>query len=112
LQVAELRAAVVVQETDSNLDEESLIDIEDMVSVCAGLVTVDERSQTVSLIHYTTQEYLERTRANWRPDADAAIATSCLTYLLFPVFDVEFLEVDEDSPGERADRQLYPLLDY
>ncbi|KAH8656458.1 hypothetical protein BGZ61DRAFT_283976, partial [Ilyonectria robusta] len=96
LQVAELRAAVVVQETDSNLDEESLVDIEDMVSVCAGLVTVDERSQTVSLIHYTTQEYLERTRANWRPDADAAIATSCLTYLLFPVFDVEFLEVDED----------------
>lgn len=112
LRVEELRAAVVVQETDSHLDEESLIDIDYMVSVCAGLVTVDERSQTVSLIHYTTQEYLERTRANWRPDADAAIATSCLTYLLFPVFDIEFLEVDEDSPGERADRQLYPLLDY
>ncbi|KAH7019659.1 hypothetical protein EDB80DRAFT_525112, partial [Ilyonectria destructans] len=112
LQVAELRTAVVVQETDSNLDEESLIDIEDMVSVCAGLVTVDERSQTVSLIHYTTQEYLERTQATWRPDADAAIATSCLTYLLFPVFDAEFLELDEDSPGKKTDRQLYPLLDY
>ncbi|KAM5361879.1 hypothetical protein ACJZ2D_012824 [Fusarium nematophilum] len=112
LQVAELRAAVVIQEADSNLDEESLVDIDDMVSVCAGLVTVDERSQTVSLIHYTTQEYLERTRADWRPDADAAIATSCLTYLLFPAFDVEFSEVDEDSPGERADGQLYPLLDY
>ncbi|KAH8729175.1 ankyrin repeat-containing domain protein [Ilyonectria robusta] len=112
LQVAELQAAVVVQETDSNLDEESLIDIEDMVSVCAGLVTVDERSQTVSLIHYTIQEYLERTRVNWHPDANAAITTSYLTYLLFSVFDVEFLKVDEDSPGERANRQLHPLLDY
>ncbi|KFH48561.1 hypothetical protein ACRE_006450 [Hapsidospora chrysogenum ATCC 11550] len=112
LRVEELRAAVAIQETDSHLDEGSLIDIDYMVSVCAGLVTVDERSQTVSLIHYTTQEYLERTRADWRPDADAAIATSCLTYLLFPIFDIEFLEVDKDSRGERADRQPYPLLGY
>ncbi|KAJ4318651.1 hypothetical protein N0V84_006739 [Fusarium piperis] len=112
LQIAELRAAVVIQETDSDVDKNSLIDINDLVLVCAGLVTVDKRSQTVSLIHYTTQEYLERTRTNWRPDADAQIATSCLTYLLFPVLDVEFLEMDKDSPDERADRQLYPLLDY
>lgn len=112
LQVAELREAVVAQETASSIDEDSLIYIDALVSVCAGLVMVDEQTQAVSLIHYTTQEYLERTRANWRPDADAEIATTCLTYLLFPVFDVDFLEMDKDSAGEMADRKAYPLLDY
>ncbi|KEY73474.1 hypothetical protein S7711_07498 [Stachybotrys chartarum IBT 7711] len=112
LKVAELRAAVVVQESDSKLEQDSLVDIEDMVSVCAGLITVDKQSQTVILIHYTTQEYLERTRQDWRPDADAAIASSCFTYLLFPVFDVEFPEVDELSRGQKADRQQIPLLNY
>ncbi|KAG8670707.1 hypothetical protein FPOAC1_003942 [Fusarium poae] len=112
LRVEELRTAVIVQETDSHLDEERLMDIEDMVSVCAGLVEIDEKNDRVTLIHNTTKEYLKRTREKWRPDADAAIATSCLAYLLFRVFDVEFSEIDECLQREKAGRQLYPLLDY
>ncbi|KAG7423363.1 Ankyrin-2 [Fusarium oxysporum f. sp. raphani] len=112
LRVEELRTAVIVQETDSHLDEERLMDIEDMVSVCAGLVEIDEKNDRVTLIHNTTKEYLKRTREKWRPDADAAIATSCLTYLLFRVFDVESSEIDECLQREKAGRQLYPLLDY
>jgi hypothetical protein len=46
----------------SELDEENLPEIEDMVSVCAGLVTVYEESNIVRLIYYTTQEYFERTQ--------------------------------------------------
>lgn len=112
LRVEELRAAVAVQEAGSHLYEENLIDMDYMVSVCAGLVTVDERSQSVSLIHYTTQEYLERTRAAWHPDADAAIAKPCITYLMSPAFDIEFVEMDQYSQVERADGQHYPLFDY
>ena len=44
------------------LDEENLPEIEDMVSVCAGLVTIDEESNIIRLVHYTTQEYFERTQ--------------------------------------------------
>ncbi|RKK55868.1 hypothetical protein BFJ68_g17838, partial [Fusarium oxysporum] len=112
LKIAELRTAVIIQETDSSLDEERLMDIEDMVSVCAGLATIDKQDETVTLIHYTTQDYLKRTRADWHPDANAAIATSCLTYLLFPIFDVEVSEMNEYLQGKKAKRQLYPLLDY
>ncbi|KAF5264449.1 hypothetical protein FOXYS1_4771 [Fusarium oxysporum] len=112
LKIAELRIAVIIQETDSSLDEERLMDIEDMIFVCAGLVTIDKQDETVTLIHYTTQEYLKRTRADWHPDANAAIATSCLTYLLFPIFDVEVSEMNEYLQGKKAKRQLYPLLDY
>src|SRR5689334_3453291 len=54
LTIEELRIAVIIQEADSNIDEDSLMDIKDMVSVCAGLVTVDEKNDRVTLIHYTT----------------------------------------------------------
>ncbi|KAH7194669.1 ankyrin repeat-containing domain protein [Fusarium oxysporum] len=115
LTIEELRIAVIIRETDSNIDEDSLMDIKDMVSVCAGLVTVDEKNDRVTLIHYTTKEYLKRTWptwTNWHRDAEVVIATSCLTYLFSPVFDVEFSEMDQHLEREKAGRQVYPLLDY
>jgi hypothetical protein len=60
LTTSELRHALAVEKGESELDEENLPEIEDMVSVCAGLVTVDEKSEIIRLVHYTTQEYFER----------------------------------------------------
>ena len=48
---------------ESNLDEDNLPEIEDMVSVCAGLVTIDEESNVIRLVHYITQEYFKRTQS-------------------------------------------------
>jgi len=56
----ELRHALAVEVGKSKLDEENLPEMEDMVSVCAGLVTVDEENDIICLIYYTTQEYFER----------------------------------------------------
>lgn len=61
LTTIELRHAVAVEIGKLELDEENLLDIKDMISVCAGLVTIDKESSTVRLVHYTTQEYFERT---------------------------------------------------
>ena len=44
------------------LDEDNLPEIEDMLSACAGLVTVDEESDVVRLIHYTAGEYFRITK--------------------------------------------------
>ncbi|KAF1989807.1 hypothetical protein K402DRAFT_318136, partial [Aulographum hederae CBS 113979] len=82
----ELCHALAVEADSSELDEDNLPDIEDMVSVCAGLVTVDEGSNIVRLVHYTTQEYLERIRGTWLPDAQCEIASTCLTYLSYQCF--------------------------
>ncbi|KAF5722703.1 hypothetical protein FMUND_2580 [Fusarium mundagurra] len=115
LTIQELRTAVIIQETDSDIDEDSLMDIEDMVSACAGLVAINQLNARVTLIHYTTEEYLRRTWPTWSNshlDADTIIATSCLTYLLFPVFDVDFSTMDRISQNEKAGRQAYPLLEY
>jgi hypothetical protein len=57
----ELQHALAVEVGTPNLDEENLPDIGDIVSTCAGLVTVDEESNIIRIVHYTTQEYFKRT---------------------------------------------------
>ena len=58
LTTSELQHALAVEVGESALDEENLPQIEDIVSVCAGLVTVDKESKFIRLVHYITQEYL------------------------------------------------------
>jgi hypothetical protein len=57
-----------------------------MVYVCAGLVTVDEESNIIRLVHYTTQECFERTQNDWFPNAETDVTIICVTYLSFRVF--------------------------
>ncbi|KAL8668528.1 MAG: hypothetical protein Q9168_006848 [Polycauliona sp. 1 TL-2023] len=86
LSTLELSHALAVNIGDSELDTDNIPEVEDMISVCAGLVTVDEESNIIRLVHYTTQEYFERTRDTWNPEAQKDIASVCLTYLSFRCF--------------------------
>ncbi|TFB05511.1 Ankyrin repeat domain-containing protein 50 [Trichoderma ghanense] len=62
-------------------DPENLRRVEDIISVCAGMVTIDEESNVVRLVHYTTQEYFERRQSRLFPDAETRIAVFCCKYL-------------------------------
>jgi ankyrin repeat protein len=86
LTVAELQHALAVEPGDDDLEEDGLHETELMVSVCAGLVTVDRESDQIRLVHYTTQSYLKRTRTARFPEARSTIAKTCLAYLLFRPF--------------------------
>jgi hypothetical protein len=81
LTTLELQHALAVEIGKSKLDEENLPDIEDMVSVYAGLITVDKESDIIRLVHYTAQEYFERNLTTWFPNAQRDIAMTCITYL-------------------------------
>ena len=86
LTTLELQYALAVEVGDSELDKDNLPQINDMVSVCAGLVTVDEGSQIIRLVHHTTEEYFKRICASWTPNAQINMTMTCLTYLAFDVF--------------------------
>ncbi|MCJ1471189.1 hypothetical protein MMC07_009837, partial [Pseudocyphellaria aurata] len=86
LTTGEIRHALAVQSDDEELDHDNILDIEDIVSVCAGLVTVDEESDTIRLVHYTTQEYFVQVQERWNFEAQLKIASTCLTYLSCKVF--------------------------
>ena len=49
--------------------------------MCAGLVTVDEESPISPLVHFTTQEYFQRTQEIWFPNMSDNVSTVCVTYL-------------------------------
>ncbi|KAF2878612.1 hypothetical protein BDV95DRAFT_443813, partial [Massariosphaeria phaeospora] len=60
LTTAEICCSLAVESDEAELDLENKPDVEDLVSVCAGLVVVDQESAVIRLVHYTTQEYFER----------------------------------------------------
>jgi len=109
LSTAELRYALAVKPYTVKLDEDYLPGVRILRSVCAGLVTVDEESDIVRLVHYTTQEYFERTWTSWFPDTQRYIATTCVTYLTFDAFAAGFCPTDEEFETRL---QLNPLYDY
>ena len=96
LMTSELQHALAVDSGDCELHIDGIPDIETMVSVCAGLVTVDKESDTIRLVHYTTQQYFEQTQKHWFPDAEIDITTTCITYLSFGVFNCGFCHADNE----------------
>lgn len=107
--VAELQHALAVEVGKTELDEENLPQMEDMVLACSGLVTVDNESFVIRLVHYTTQEYFERPQKDWFPQAEADITKVCATYLSFRVFESGFCQSDSEFE-ERL--RLNPLYNY
>ncbi|KAI1177031.1 hypothetical protein F4777DRAFT_222673 [Nemania sp. FL0916] len=108
LTATELQNALGVELNTKCFDEENLPDIEDVVSYCSGLVTVDEESGIIRLVHYTAHEYLEQT-GGWFPNPHYRIAEICVTYLAFDIFGDGACK----SPPELDTRlSTYPLYNY
>lgn len=115
--VEELLHGLAVQPGEKNFNEEAVDAGDELVSVCAGLVTVDRESQIIRLVHHTTQHYFERVRSEMSPrsqlDIHIEMAKACITYLEFDDFESEgfthgekYIEVSDQL------RSRYPFLDY
>ncbi|KAJ7440441.1 ankyrin repeat-containing domain protein, partial [Mycena latifolia] len=86
LSVAELCEALAIEPGATTLDVDNLLDINIVLSVCAGLIIVDEAMSVVRLIHYTTQGYFDSIQPGQFPDAHTIIASQCLAYVSFDEF--------------------------
>ncbi|KAK2592122.1 hypothetical protein QQS21_010193 [Conoideocrella luteorostrata] len=109
LSTTEVRNAVAIQPGSSELNMLFIPTIEMIGTVCAGLITIDSQSDTVRLVHYTTQQFFEAVGAHWFLDAETAITKICITYLSFNTFDSGFCE-DEDQLVQRL--HANPLYEY
>jgi hypothetical protein len=107
LTTLELRHALAVEQDEPALDKSNLPETEDIVSVCAGLVTVDEESGVIRLVHYTTQEFFKRTHSQWFPHAQLEITTACTTYLSFQCFGTGPCQTDVDYEERLGSHPLY-----
>jgi ankyrin repeat protein len=87
LTTRELQHALAVTVGDTELDEDNITEPQEIASVCAGLVTIDQESNIIRLVHYTTQEFFEKHRASLFPRAEVLIVQTCVTYLSFGTFE-------------------------
>jgi ankyrin repeat protein len=111
LTALELLHALAVELGEPTFHEDNLPDLDDVVSACAGLITVtpDPTGDTVRLVHYTAKEYFERQWTCWFSDAHCSIATICVAYLSFDLFQRGICLTDTEFETQL---DQYPLYSY
>ncbi|KFZ02648.1 hypothetical protein V500_00038 [Pseudogymnoascus sp. VKM F-4518 (FW-2643)] len=102
-----IQLALAIERESSEFDEDNICPVEDMVSVCAGLVTIDEESGIIRLVHYTTQQYFKRTQGKWFPQIEADMAAICCTYLSFDKFGGGIWLDDKQLEQREEENVLY-----
>jgi ankyrin repeat protein len=106
-----LQHALAVEKNATKLSEDNFTDVSVIVSVCGGLVTVNEQNGIVRLVHYTAQEYFEHAQEIWFPDAQSDITQACVTYLSFSAFVSRACSTPLEIHIKRLLR-TYPLYRY
>ncbi|KAL2681114.1 hypothetical protein Neosp_008717 [[Neocosmospora] mangrovei] len=81
----ELRHALAVEldSEEGHLDQDNLPEEDELVSACSGLVIVDKASGIIRLVHYTAQDFFEKTQEQFFPADEGGITSICLKYLSF-----------------------------
>lgn len=111
LTIVELQHALAAESTEppQGFDEEFIINPDDIIYSCAGLITLDKKTNVIRMVHYSAQEYFSVNRQAHFPRGHEDIATVCLKYLSSNLF----------SSGRRKDKQEVrtqcadnPFLDY
>ncbi|KEF55615.1 uncharacterized protein A1O9_08365 [Exophiala aquamarina CBS 119918] len=105
----ELQHALAIEEGSKFLDRDSLISVDDVVSVCGGLVAFNADSNLLTFVHVSVDEFFQRIMQERFENGQKRIATACLTYLSFDCFG--------DGPCTDAQKlqqrkEDYPFLHY
>ncbi|KAJ4024680.1 hypothetical protein NW752_003235 [Fusarium irregulare] len=116
LSLQELQHALVVRENTKKLDVNFIPPSEIILSLCAGLVVLDEERTIVRLVHYTAQEYFEREQEQWFEDPETEMTMTCATYLLFDVFrkdyNVEYRNKCRQLKRRDSELAAHPFHDF
>ena len=104
LRTEELRHALGVEIGTAELNPENIPALRTLLASCLGLLTVEESSSTVRLVHFTLQEHLS-SDPTLSHSSHSTIAEVCLTYL-------HFGSVRDLPPTLDSAPSTMPLLEY
>ncbi|KUL89847.1 hypothetical protein ZTR_02907 [Talaromyces verruculosus] len=79
---------------DLALEDDDLPDGEILTGACGGLITVDNKTQAIHVIHYTVQQYFERCLGQKLMAARMSLTKVSLKYLALPNFSSGFCTSD------------------
>ena len=105
LKLEEIRQALSIRRGDTFLDPEAFPKTDSLISTCCGLVIVEDSSQIVRFVHYTTEEYFKRKLQRYcSPEAHGRFAGILITYLSFTKFESfpieDWIEEVVDEAGD------------
>ena len=86
LLVTELSEALAIKWSTSSLKTRFRPSQKKMVDCCMGLVTVDENSSIIRLVHFSVQEYLHKYHDGVFVEGERTVAEGCIIYLFFEPF--------------------------
>ena len=109
LNVQDLSIALAIRSGQTSLNPRYCPSQKAMVECCLGLVTVDEETSRIRLVHYSVQEYFQDQKQEMFPFGEDHIAEMCLTYLFFDSFS---RGCSETETGIIARMKQYPFLEY
>lgn len=109
LTVNELSEALAIRSEQLVLNPKNRPSQKMMVECCLGLVTIDEESGGIRLVHYAVQEYFRDQQNEIFPSGESEIAEMCLTYLLFDSFAEGCCDTEE---GILVRLEKHPFLGY
>ncbi|PLN79522.1 purine and uridine phosphorylase [Aspergillus taichungensis] len=97
LSAVELRYALALNAELTEAEYENYLpNIRRVLSLCAGLVRLDEMSKTIDFVHKSTRDYFEATKNIWFLDAKLEIPRVCAAYLSFGAFRSGCCQTDDD----------------
>ena len=85
--VDQLRHAMATEEGDIDFNRENMPATGVLTVACQGLVKIDGESKIIRLAHFTIYEFFRDVFSKEVFDTHRTVAKTCLTYLMFKVFD-------------------------
>lgn len=106
----ELQQAMAIVLGADDIDLDAFFEIDSLLSVTAGLVTVDSE-QAVRLVHQTAQMYLDVQAKQWFPSAEIDIALAILSYIRIEAISNP-CSGNRDDHEFKARRESHPFFLY
>ncbi|KAH6870867.1 ankyrin repeat-containing domain protein [Coprinopsis sp. MPI-PUGE-AT-0042] len=105
--IQELERAVATSPKTYRFEANRLAPGKTLMALCRGLVTLEEESRLVRLVHYTAKDTLEKLLHGSFPHPHSHLSTVCMTHLTQCGFQNTTINSEEDFI---AARQADPLL--
>lgn len=93
----ELQHGLAFRPDDKTLDHKNFVSLVQVVSLCAGLLTINHTKDVIEPVHHTTREYFEIHQQDWMQSGEQDMARACLRYLTLDSTDTQGRIASEDS---------------
>ncbi|KAH6916383.1 ankyrin repeat-containing domain protein [Coprinopsis sp. MPI-PUGE-AT-0042] len=107
--IDELERAIATSPDTYKFEPRRLVPKTTLVSLCGGLITVEEESRAVRLVHYTAKDTLEDLLRDTFPHPHSLLAAVCMTHLANCGFQNTIINSEDEF---RSVLEKDPLLAY